>query len=104
MREINKNEMVLVNGGFLPALWSVGVVVWFYALNAVLGALAYSAKKWYYEEEITGIGIVISASFGSVGGVGSVLGKATGSAVGQVLWKANTMPITMAGQAIASEY
>jgi hypothetical protein len=41
---------------------------------------------------------MVSASFGSVGGVGIVLGKATGSAVGQVLWQANTVPITMANK------
>ena len=104
MREINEQEMVLVNGGFLPAVWAVCVAVWPYALNAAIGVASYSVQKWLNDEPITGNGLMISGSFGSVGSVGTVLGKATGSTVGQVLWKANTMPITMAGQAIAAEY
>ncbi|MES2212902.1 MAG: hypothetical protein V4490_07175 [Pseudomonadota bacterium] len=104
MREISKEEMVLVSGGFLPALYAAWAVVSPYVIRAALGAGFYATKKYLNGEEITGNGLMISASFGSVGGVGASLGKATGSTVGQVLWQANTVPITMAGQAIAAEY
>ncbi len=104
MRELNKEEMDLVSGAFLPALVTAWNVVSPFVYSALLSTVVYSVKKCANGEEITGNGLMISASFGSVGGVGTVLGKATGSAVGQVLWKANTAPITMAGQEIAAQY
>ena len=112
MREINQSEMSLVAGGFVPAVVAatsaVGTAattgVGPYVGGAIVGASIYSVKKTYYEEPITGTGLAIAAGFGAVSGVGYTLGKARGSSVGQALWQANFIPISAAGQSIASNY
>ena len=103
MREINQSEMSLVCGGFLPAVvTAAGAAVRPYAAGAATNMLVYSAYQIYDEKPITGNGLAISAGTGAVGGLASVIGKASGSAVGNALWQANFLPITIAGDAIAA--
>ena len=112
MREINQSEMSLVAGGFVPAVVAAATAVGTaattgvgpYVLGATVGATAYSVGQYHNDQPITATGLTIAAGFGAVSGLGVALGKATGSGVGQALWQANFVPISAAGQSIASKY
>ena len=89
--------------GFVPALMAAATVLRPFVASALLSAAMYAAKKWSRDEPMTAAGAATAVGFGFAGGFGGAMGNFSGSLAGQALWRLNAAPITMAGQAIATD-
>ncbi|MFI4937102.1 MAG: hypothetical protein ACHQJ6_01150 [Candidatus Berkiellales bacterium] len=94
MRQLNDNEVLVVNGGIFN-----------FAASALIGYAVYALKKDYQNEPKTLQGALTAAGFGGVtGGLGGLAAEAAGGGmIGSLAWKPGFTAINMAGQAIATK-
>ena len=94
MKEISKNQISDINGGFLN-----------FIIGTAIGLISYSINKHKNNEPMTISGATTAASFGAVtGGLGgAAVGAAGGGIVGNIAWRPGFVAINAAGQAIASD-
>ena len=94
MKEISKNEINNVSGGFLN-----------FIIGTAIGLIAYSINKRKHGEPMTISGATTAAGFGAMtGGFGGLAARAAGGGlIGNLAWRPGFMAVNAAGQAIASE-
>jgi phage-related protein len=94
MRELTKEDVNEVNGGF-----------WGFIIGSAISLVSYAINKHRHEEPMTIPGAVTAAGFGAItGGVGGAAVEVAGGGIAaNIAWRPGFAAINAAGQAIAAE-